>query len=247
MAKRHVSLNGIEHGKIMNFVIKRLGFSRFESLLGFGLLSVIVLMVLPPLRGGMRAERPLRATMEAEMVARAVLDFHTDMGHWPVGGDGQTDLALLVPVHSRARIRALAGTMNSATNGSMMGSMVSTESSEKSAKAEKGNQEKSWLKEVPVDPWDRPFRVVVMGDRTGYHAKYASSGYPDEPPAGTAIVVISAGPNGLYDTDLAQLWNADLSGRLDRLDGKDIPESDNAFGGDDLGFILSRSAIGGNR
>ncbi len=247
MALSHVPLEGIEYGEIMNIVMKKLGFSRFESLLGLGLMAVIVLVVLPPLRGGMLAERPLRAAMEAEMVARAVLDYHTDMGSWPVGGDGQTDLALLVPMQNRARTRAMAGTMNSATNGSLMGALVSTESSGDSPEKANTMEEKSWLKEVPVDPWDRPFRVVVIGDRTSYQMEQTSSGYPDEPPAGTAIVVISAGPNGLYDTDLAQLWNADLSGRLHRTDSDNSTPSGNAFGGDDLGFVLSRSALGGNK
>ncbi len=102
-----------------------------------------------------------------------------------------------------------------------------------------GNQilEKSWLKEVPVDPWDHPFRVVVMGDRHE-HYQQSSSGYPDQPPVGTAVLVISAGPNGLYDTDLAKLGNTDGGNSL---------QSDNVIGGDDLGFVLSSSSAGGDR
>ncbi len=226
----------------MKVMMKRLGFSRFESLLGFGLLAVIVLVVLPPLRGGLQAERPTRATMEAEIVAHAVLDFHTDMGYWPTGGDGQTDLALLVPLHKQARTRAVAGTMNSATSNVLMGTLVNAE---KSSEPTDDKPAKSWLKEVPVDPWDRPFRVVVMGDRTGYQDEQKSSGYPDAPPPGTAVVVISAGPNGLYDTDLAKLWSADLSGRLTHEDDTTTSQTGNAFGGDDLGFVLTHAPLGG--
>ncbi len=227
-------------------ILKQQGFSRFEAMLGFGLLALVAMIVVPPLQVGMQTERPMRAVMEAEMVARAVLDYHTEMGHWPVTGDGQADLALLVPSYNRARTRALARTMNSATEGVLMGSMVGSEGSDQfSAPA----QEKTWLKEVPVDPWDRPFRVVIMGDRTGYdHLKTenSSSGFPDVPPPGTAIVVLSSGPNGLYDTDLAQLWHSDLSGRLTLEDGSSEAESGNSFGGDDLGFVLSHSSFGGN-
>ncbi len=228
----------------MKVLIKRLGFSRFESLLGFGLLALVVLVVLPPMQGGLNGERPLRAVMQAEIVAKAVLDYHTDLGHWPISADGQADLALLVPVHKKAQARAVAGSMNSATEGTMMGTLVESETTQESPVNE---SEKAWLKEVPVDPWDRPFRVVVMGERTGYQAESKSSGYPDEPPAGTAIVVISAGPNGLYDTDLAKLWQADLSGRLNLASDQNTPQEGNAFGGDDLGFVLSRSAIGGTQ
>ncbi len=136
----------------------------------------------------------------------------------------------------------MATTMNSATEGIMMGTMVNTGSSDTQSDAPL----EGWLKEVPVDPWDRPFRVVIMGERTGIAVAKTSSAYPDEPPVGTAIVVISAGPNGLYDTDLAQLWSADLSGRLAREGNADTPRTDNSFGGDDLGFILSRSTLGSN-
>ena len=231
----------------MKLMMKRMGFSRFESLLGFGLLAVIVLVVLPPLRGGLKAERPVRATMEAEMVARAVLDYYTDMGHWPVGEDGQTDLALLVPNHNKRRTRVQAGAMNSATQNEILGTLVSTENSQESSPLKNSEQGKSWLKEVPVDPWDRPFRVAVMGKPTGYQYKQVSSGYPDEPPAGTTIVVISAGPNGLYDTDMAKLLSADLSGRLNQKGNHSPAETGNAFGGDDLGFVLSRSPLGGHK
>ncbi len=226
----------------MRILSKQKGFLHFESMLGLGLLAAVVLFVVPPLQVGMENERPLRTVMEAEKVARAVLDYHTDVGMWPVKGDGQTDLALLVPAHNKGRTRAMATSMNSATEGIMMGTMVSS-----------GNEEttpdpihQSWLKEVPVDPWSRPFRVVIMGDRVGTQPVNTSSGYPDEPPAGTAIVVISAGPNGLYDTDLAHLWSADLSGRLTQQGRVDKPRTDNSFGGDDLGFVLARTTLGGH-
>ena len=177
----------------MRILVNQPGFSRFESMLGLGLLAAIVLFVVPPLQTGMENERPLRTVMAAETVAHAVLDYHTDTGKWPLTGDGRTDLALLVPAHNKARTRAMAATMNSATEGIMMGTMVGQGNS--------GSQpetvHEAWLKEVPVDPWDRPFRVVIMGERSGFTAVKTASGYPDEPPVGTAIVVISAGPNGL--------------------------------------------------
>lgn len=226
----------------MRILSNQPGFSRFESMLGLGLIAVIVLFVVPPLQTGMENERPLRTVMEAETVAHAVLDYYTDNGKWPLAGDGQTDLALLVPAHNQARTRAMATTMNSATSGILMGTMVSSDSSEPAAET----SDEFWLKEVPVDPWDRPFKVVIMGDRTGTIPADKAAGYPDDPPAGTAVVVISAGANGLYDTDLANLWGADLSGRLASQGVAGTPRTDNAFGGDDLGFVLTRSPLGGN-
>jgi len=225
----------------MNIFSNQPGFSRFETMLGVALLASVVLFVLPPLQVGVETERPLRTEMEAETLARAVLDYHTDTGRWPMKGDGQTDLSLLVPAHNKARTRAMATTMNSATEGIMMGTMVSSGTSETVS----DSPEKTWLKEVPVDPWDRPFRVVIMGDRTSVAPAGNSSTYPDEPPAGTSIVVISAGPNGLYDTDLAQFWSGGLSSRITRQGQDDASGTDNSFGGDDLGYVLSRSVLGG--
>ncbi len=211
-------------------------------MLGLGLLAAVVLFVVPPLQLGMETEKPVRTIMEAETLAQAVLDYHTDTGRWPLKGDGQTDMALLVPSGNKARTRAMATSMNSVSQGLMMGTMVSSETTDSPT----DTTEKSWLKELPVDPWNRPFRVVILGDRTGSRTASTASGYPDEPPAGTAIVVISAGPNGLYDTDLAHLWSADLSGRLALQGQTGTTRTDNSFGGDDLGFVLSRSALGGN-
>ncbi len=224
----------------MRILANQPGFSRLESMLGLGLLAAVVLFVVPPLQLGVEAERPLRTNMEAENVARAVLDYHSDTGLWPLKADGQTDLALLVPTHNQGRVRAMATSMNSATQNIMMGTLVDAPTSGEATESDVP----SWLSEVPVDPWDRPFRVVIMGDRAGTQPLDTSSGYPDDPPAGTAIVVISAGPNGLYDTDLAHLWSADLSGRLTQQGRDDSPRTDNSFGGDDLGFVLTRSSLG---
>lgn len=225
----------------MRVLLNQPGFSRFESMLGLGLLAVVILFVIPPLQLGMETEKPVRTIMEAEKLAQAVLDFHTDTGRWPLNGDGQTDMALLVPVGNKARTRKMAAAMNSATQGILMGTMVESES----IQSPTDPQVKTWLKELPIDPWNRPFRVVILGDRTGARTADTAPGYPAEPPAGTAIVVISAGPNGLYDTDLAHLWSADLSGRLAQEGQIGTIRTDNSFGGDDLGFVLSRSTLGG--
>ena len=203
--------------------------SRFETVLGFGLLALVILFVLPPLQVGLMAERPMRTVLEAEVVARAVLDYHTDQGKWPIARDGQTDLAMLVTTPAA----------DLSTAGSLFGTVVDLENP----------PEKSWLKEVPVDPWNHPYRLVVVDGPIGTRSLTdftPSSGYPDTPPPGTAIIVISAGPNGLFDTDLAPLWKADLSGRLEFLNDLNTP-SGNSFGGDDLVFVLARATLGGNK
>lgn len=196
----------------MMILVKRLGFSRFESMLGFGLLALILVFAVPPMRRGMIAERPVRAVMDAELVAHAVLDYHTDTGNWPLNETGQADWAQLVSEPSQA------GT-GVGSNGALLGTLAAADS--------------SWLPNVPVDPWGRPYEVKILGARTATEQVKTGSGYPDEPPAGTSIVVFSLGANGRRDTSFPATAG----------DAKDALQ----FQGDDLGFVLIRSNFGGNQ
>ena len=70
----------------------------------------------------------------------------------------------------------------------------------------------TWLREIPLDPWGQSFRVMVE--------------------SGT-IAVISAGPDGTFDTDPARLWNR--------------PAHINPCDGDDVGLVLELDPDGGIR
>jgi len=65
-----------------------------------------------------------------------------------------------------------------------------------------------WLNEIPLDPWYRPYRIHLVDD----------AGQP-------RLVVISSGPDGLYQTSSARLLTV-------------VAAPEPVFGGDDQGFVL---------
>jgi hypothetical protein len=69
------------------------------------------------------------------------------------------------------------------------------------------------VEEVPLDPWGRPFRAYLLG-------------------GGRAVAVVSAGPDGILDTNIDRLWSR-----------RDFPH---AFDGDDTGSILTLVSDGGS-
>jgi hypothetical protein len=58
-----------------------------------------------------------------------------------------------------------------------------------------------WLDEIPLDPWGRTYHVHLVGGAVAAAVASDAAGYPAAPPSGLAILVISAGPDGIYQTD----------------------------------------------
>jgi hypothetical protein len=183
---------------------KNKGFTRFEGALGLAVVAIAVLVVLPRFHGGVVEEPALRAAIEAEELARTVGDFHRETGQWPRNDHGQIDLVRLTEPRAPRAGAARAGASSS--------SGVSLETAPT-----------SWLREVPVDPWGRPYRTEVLQR----DAEVPGGG------AVVAIVVISAGPDGQVDTDTSDLWNRK---------GLKHP-----FDGDDEGYIIFQTPRKGAR
>ena len=223
------------------------GFTKFETMLGVSLVLIAGLATVPLFQQHQGLAAPVQALLGAEEIAHAVVDYRTDTGAWPVADDGEVDLARLTasrPVdEERTRQVASAGM----TQAHLMGAMAGV-AQENRATAESADYVlPAWLDEVPLDPWQRPYRVVIMGEASSPEAAVSgagSAGYPDTPPPGVAVVVISAGENGRWETDLPRMWDADLARRMGRDNHRDTPLRGDVFGGDDLGFVLSRLDIG---
>ena len=222
------------------------GFTKFELILGLASLAVVVLVVMPPLHGGMSQEKITRAVTGAEDIARAILDYRSDTGTWPGQMGNNADKSCLTrPMQTVAADQGLIGTGLVGTLG-------------EATRPGQGVAKKAdfcpWLNEVPLDPWHRPYRVAVMafsraheGDADTYRqdASTRTGVYPIEPPAGVAICVVSAGPDGEWSTDLAQLDKTAGAGSTQLKAGTVTPIPSAQFGGDDLGFVLRGSAPGG--
>jgi hypothetical protein len=145
---------------------------KFQGTLGGIVLAAMGLLVWGHLNGLIFEERPVRAQSDARELARAALDFHTDRGHWPLNSEGEPDLTLLLG-HGAGR----TATAMAAASGAIPGAEQSA------LPAATGP---TWVREVPLDPWGRPYRVMVTD---------------------VAIAVLSTGPDGALDTNPAHLWS----------------------------------------
>lgn len=165
--------------------LKKSPLMQFQVFLGVIVLAAVGLLAWSHLDGLIFEERPVRAQADARELASAALDFHTDRGHWPRNADNEVDLTLLLGSRPGHSTTALA----SASTG-LPGADLSHVPS---------GTGPSWLKEVPLDPWGRPYRVMVTD---------------------VAIAVLSVGPDGRLDTQPAHLWSR--PGNINPGDGDDI-------------------------
>lgn len=176
------------------------GFNRIDILLGIAVL-VVVAAGLPWLGRQLDEAKSARARDTAAQVAQAILDFHTEMGRWPAPSGHPVDLSVLTAVPPP---------------GQVVGTMLPRDN-------------RPWVDQVPVDSWGRPFVAAVYGDEAPASPRAAGNrAYPMTPPPGTTIVVVSAGHDGILQSDLDALA---------RVAGLNLPAS-TAFGGDDTGQVL---------
>jgi len=171
---------------------------KFQVLLGLAVLAAAGFFAWSQLGGLVFEERPVRALAEARELAAATLDYHHDIGKWPQTPDRQIDLTLLLghrpdrpdrPDRPGRTATALAGSPSSG-----LGGLGRTE-----ATTGHLGVGRYWLKEIPLDPWDRPYRVMVTD---------------------VAIAVLSTGPNRKLDTDWSRMWAR--PGHMNPCDGDDV-------------------------
>ena len=195
------------NAQAMNFK----GYTKFELVMGLAVISIAVLLTLPPLQGGVDKDQPTRAEEKAKSLAWAVQDFHSDTGKWPKSGP--------MSGTAMAELTSRTGPMPH------MGAMGTLNSDE--------NANRPYLQEIPLDPWERPYSVWILDQSASVDT-------------GT-VVVISAGPDGVMQTDPDQ-WSgptrALAGGRISEGSSK-VPED--LFEGDDVGFILANTAPGSAR
>ena len=172
---------------------ERKPFSSFDAVLGVGVLAVVA-AGLPWLGQQLEMAKIARAQDQAGRVAQAILDYHAEMGLWPAASGQPVDLTLLTAVPPADHTLGAMGVPDA----------------------------RPWIEEVPVDSWGRPFQATVYdrGSAATPHTGTVRS-YPMSPPPGTTIVVVSAGRDGILQSDPAAL----------ALD-------DTAFRGDDTGQVL---------
>ena len=158
--------------------------SIFQGVLGLAVLAAAGFFAWGQLGGLVFEERPVRALAEARELAQVTLDYHSDTGNWPHNAAKEIDLTLLLGHPRGRRSVSLAGSPDGGFGGL------------------KDNQQgvsRSWLKEIPLDPWDRPYRVRVTDKAVG---------------------VLSTGPNRELDTDWTRVWSRPEG--INPCDGDDV-------------------------
>jgi hypothetical protein len=162
---------------------------KFQGILGLAVLAAAGFFAWSQLGGMVFEERPVRALAEARELAAATLDYYHDTGKWPQTPDRQIDLTLLLGQPTDRKATALAG-----SPGSGLGGLPGTQTPPSHLGAGR-----FWLKEIPLDPWDRPYLVRVTD---------------------VAIGVLSTGPNMKLDTDWSRMWAR--PGNMNPCDGDDV-------------------------
>jgi type II secretory pathway pseudopilin PulG len=194
----------------MKAIFHCMGFSRRESLLGLTAVALVVTTALPLLKADLNQEQHQRAGLQAEALAQAVLDYRHDTGRWPHDHEGRLDLAELVqpqPRHDRET--------------ALVGSLVAERAA--AADPEAGLP---WLRELPLDPWNRPYQVFLV-DAVGDPEAVGRPG----------IVAISSGPDGALQTSSDQLNRLCRGGKL---------PAGLVLCCDDVGYLLPLAEEGGS-
>ncbi|MCP4549877.1 MAG: prepilin-type N-terminal cleavage/methylation domain-containing protein [bacterium] len=208
------------------------GFTLIEVIIAVALVAIMAVTVAPPLVQNIKMGKVTRAQSDAQTIGNAVLTFYKDVGEWPVVmPDGRYAYKLLgnasmgggnsgVPRGTNT----IAGSGSWDDNGRSMTLTDVLIRNSSSSVAEfyktsnKPQETPGWngpyLSKVPTDPWGNPYAVNIRWSRSAI----AGSNTADYDKHN--LLVVSAGPNKIFETSLsANVENEQL-------------------GGDDVGFIF---------
>ena len=198
------------------------GFTKFEMAMGLAVVAIVALVLFPPLRSGVDEDRSVRARSRAESIAYAILDYHDETGQWPPLRRGAMDLGCLSRIAGERRTHDPAG-------GPTATAMMGASGLGPSAGLEPPTDE-PWLEEVPLDAWNRPFTVQLI-EIPGGHGDMA-------------LVVLSAGPDGILETD-PMTWPLEcLTGAAPREAIDPDQPQEKLTVGDDLACLMALAGSG---
>ncbi len=208
------------------------GFTLLEIIIAVAIVAIMAVAIAPPLIKNLNEGKAARAQSDAKVIGNAVLSFYKDTGRWPLQNDADAANDL-----TRLASNASLGGGNSGIPGGASGvsgsgnwdswgqvstltdQLVSNSSgaidplyTESKNPHSKPGWNGPYLDSVPLDPWGNPFVVNVRFVNSGI------SNYERH-----NVMVISAGPNGVFDTPFHD------------------QTFDEVVGGDDIGYVI-RSA-----
>ena len=214
------------------------GFTLVEILVAVAILAILSATLSPLVIKYINDGRRARALADSQTIGQAVLAFQVDTGLWPVSDDGTIsdagELSRLVGLDqgSISNANVPAGSGGSTNNwqgggaGGVAGALedhlifnadgdTATLYPTSSSPPDPPGWNGPYLKSVPEDPWGNPYvcnvRYLVNANIAGVTAAEAAS---------HAVMCLSAGPNGVWNTTFADAT---------ALDGP---------AGDDIGFAV---------
>jgi prepilin-type N-terminal cleavage/methylation domain-containing protein len=213
----------------MNRIHRNEGFTLFEVIIAVALVAIMAVAIAPPLIKNLNEGKLSRAQSDAQVIANSILQFYKDTGDWPLQNDNDAayDVTRLATNASlgggNAGIPGGAGGVPGGGNWDSWGSASTiTDQLIRNAtdavdplypESRNPHVVPGWngpyLDSAPLDPWGNPFVVNI---------RYMNNGVNNY--TRHAVMVLSAGPNGLFETSFQ--------------DGN----YEEQIGGDDVGYIL---------
>jgi type II secretory pathway pseudopilin PulG len=210
------------------------GFALAEVIIGVAILAVLAGMLAPFVTGYVEDARTTRARSEAERLGKAIQRMHADVGHWPLtnrnGPSGRVDRLITAKSVARnagpdagpgarnwgrfGRVKPLGDFLywNNPDNDSSATGTAGGQPDQDYPTTGEGAWQGPYLESYSLeDPWGRAYVI---------NARYFPGGrYGGSVPH--RVMVLSAGPNGLWETPFS--------------DG--TPEATPL--GDDVGFVIT--------
>jgi prepilin-type N-terminal cleavage/methylation domain-containing protein len=171
------------------------GFTLIEVIVAIAVVAILAGIITPSVIKHLDDSKRARAQNDCLVIGTALGSFYKDVGRWPnMNAAGAAGVTLLVSQGNTPALAAGIGTWNTATNNAAV-DLFSNQLSANTPKAQIANI-------YPVPPnslaWQGPYQTDFPADPWGnrYAVNIGNM-------AGTAVWVLSAGPDGIIQT----AWN----------------------------------------
>lgn len=179
----------------MNFRNQK-GFTLIEVIVVAGIIAILAGVLVPMIFNQIDEAKKTRALADTKSIQSALIAFKKDVGVWPYNsgafGSNTSDVTLLATINP-AEISAGDMTQIGALkyDTSKIQNIKDHLTDAAVATAIYGDKWKGpYLADIPLDPWGKPYIIPV------------SLLVPTTPPYSGPIWIFSAGPNGVFDTDI---------------------------------------------
>lgn len=212
------------------------GFTLIEVIIAVALVAIMAVAIAPPLVQNIKQGKITRAQSDVQAISTAILSFYKDVGQWPTDSPTGGNLNRLVGNYSlgggnngipagsnavtgaaRWRNFGQAGTLDEYLIRNQAGGNLELYRVSRNPMSTPG-WNGPYLSEVTLDPWGNPYCVNIR------YGLPALTGTATENYDMHNLLIVSAGPNGIFETPF------------------DDGVYDEQAGGDDIAYIIQRAS-----